>query len=400
MLYLNKGEDPMKQLHENRIKKLSEAIYKKGLDGAVIIQNADIYYFTGTVPQGVLVIDNNGEYLFGIIKPYERAVKESPLKNKIGISSLREVSDLLKKLNLGQESKLGMELDVVPYQIVKRIQQSYEKLEIVNISREIRGIRSVKDAGEIASIKHAGNILSETFEYLKKIIKPGLNELELAVAIESFMRLRGHQGFLRMRKFNLEMYYGALGVGTSTCQPTMFDGPVGVVGLYPAVPYFTGNSVISKGDTVMVDLMCGVDGYMADGTRNYHIAPYNDEVIKVHGLAVNIQDMIADLMKPGAIAEDLWFKARDMAINAGYENGFMGYGKNSVKFVGHGVGLEVDELPVLAPGFKSEIKEGQVVAVEPKFFGKTWAAGIENTYIITKNSAQRVIPIIDDIILI
>jgi Xaa-Pro aminopeptidase len=392
----------MKSRYLNRIKKLSLKMEESEIDLCIILQNVDLYYFTGTLPQGVLTISKDNKYFFGVIKPLERAITESPLKNIFPMKSMRELYKIIEKLELKDVKTIGLETDVVPWIIVERIRTTYPNAKVVNISKQIREIRAVKEEIEINEIKKSGKILSETFKEIKKILKNNFNELHVAAEIESFMRKKEHQGYIRVRKFNFELYYGALGIGTSVCYPSSFDGPVGAKGLYASVPYFSGREKIKKSDTVLVDLMAGVEGYLCDGTRTYLIQGIekHEEIFEVHQFALELQEEIRKKLKPGVIPENIYLSIMEKVKNSPWSENFMGWQNNKVGFIGHGVGLEIDELPVLAKGFKIPLVEGNVIAVEPKFFFGNQACGIENTFLVTSKGGEKLIPFADDIIVV
>ncbi|PKN44235.1 MAG: hypothetical protein CVU59_12160, partial [Deltaproteobacteria bacterium HGW-Deltaproteobacteria-17] len=178
----------------------------------------------------------------------------------------------------------------------------------------------------------------------------------------------------------------------SVRQPTLFDGPVGGTGLYAAAPFFSGNAVFDRGDTLLVDLMAGVEGYLADATRTYALDPVPEAVDRCHGVLLTIEEEVRRRLVPGAVPETLYQIAVEHAAAAGMAGGFMGYGENQVKFLGHGLGLEIDELPVLAPRFTEPLQENMVVAVEPKYFDDLLSTGVEDTFIVTPAGGENVIP--------
>src|SRR6185369_9875851 len=97
---------------------------------------------------------------------------------------------------------------------------------------------------------------------------------------------------------------------------------------------------------------------------------------------------------------ELWERARTMADEAGLGDRFMGPPGDQARFVGHGVGLELDELPVLAPGFKAPLREGMTIAIEPKFvFPGQGAVGIENTFLVTAQGGEKLTSYVADEVL-
>ncbi len=385
--------------HEDRISRLAAILDETGTDLCVILQNVDMYYFTGTLVQGFLLVKPDGNYCFCVQKPISRAMEESRLQPVNEASSPKKWEGIVKDFCQGKSiRKLGMETDVVPWDLANLFANMFPQAKLVNISPPIRKLRSIKNETELDAIRRAGVILGETFEALACHLSLGMKELEIAAFVEQKMRLLGHQGVMRVRKFNMELYYGALGVSASVRQPTLFDGPVGSGGLYAAAPFFAGNAPFLPGDTLMVDLMAGVEGYLADGTRTYALEPVPDEIGSAHQALLEILETTRRGLVPGAIPEQLYQQALDLAAKAGISEGFMGFGENRVRFLGHGLGLEIDELPVLAPRFSEPLEENMVVAVEPKLFTPTFATGVEDTFIVTPFGGEAVIPCPDGIL--
>ncbi|MDA3863548.1 MAG: Xaa-Pro peptidase family protein [Deltaproteobacteria bacterium] len=391
----------MNNYHTNRIKKLSDLLKEHNIDLAIILQNVDLYYLTGTLCQGALVINQEGKYIFAVAKPYARAVAETSLEKVTDLGSMRYLPEVIAEFSPEAVKTSGFELDTVPWKIINRIKKQFsDNLKLKDISPLLKSLRALKDDDEIKLIRKSGDILSKTFAHLPQLIRVGKTELEIAADLESFMRKLGHQGFLRVRKFNMELYYGSLGTGSTVAYPTLFDGPVGNKGLYKAVPYFCSQRKVKAGDTFMVDIMAGYKGYLADATRTYHLPPYAEHIKKAHEIAIGIDRHTRILLKPGTSPEQIYLDALKIAEKHQLDSNFMGFDSNRVKFLGHGVGLEIDELPVLAKKFVNKLQAGNVIAVEPKFFFANGAAGIENTYIINENGFENVIDYPNDLVLL
>ncbi len=136
---------------------------------------------------------------------------------------------------------------------------------------------------------------------------------------------------------------------------------------------------------MFVDAACGVDGYHTDKTMTYMFgAPLPDKVIAVHKKCVDVQNKIAAMLKPGAIPAEI-YKNMMESLDEDFKQNFMGFGERRVKFLGHGIGLHVDEMPVIAEGFNEPLVEGMVLAMEPKKgIENIGMVGIENTFKVTE----------------
>jgi Xaa-Pro aminopeptidase len=374
---------------DGRIACLQGQLGAAGLDGAFIVQTADLYYFTGTIQNAVLYVPVSGAPVLAVRMSYERAKRESPLKNIAPMRSYRELPEILGFTS--PPGKVGMELDVLPVSAHSKLSKSIGAPETVDISMAVRGIRAVKSPYEVGQIEGAAEIHRQVFSLVPSMMKEGMTELDLATRMDAEYGARGHSGPIRVRAWNQEFYAGVVSAGVSANAPTAFDGPDGMDGPSPATHQMAGSRVIVAGEPVIVDFVCIHNGYLADKTRIFCIGRPSEEAAEAHELAVQMQKEIAAELRPGAIPEDIYNDAKAIADESPWGNVFMGYGDNQVSFVGHGVGLELDELPVLASRFREPLVEGMTIAVEPKFFLEgVGAVGIEDTFVVERNGGRKI----------
>ena len=205
------------------------------------------------------------------------------------------------------------------------------------------------------------------------------------------LREAGHQGQLRFRGFNQEMHYGQVLAGPSGAVPGYSDSPLCGPGPNPVLGKGPNGHVLTAGDPVIVDLVGGHDGYLADQTRTFSVGPLADDLRAAHDVAAEILRAVEQQLRPGSTPSSLFDLAERMAGEAGLGEHFMGHGSGRVRFLGHGVGMEIDEMPVLAPGFDAPLEPGHVVAIEPKFvFPGRGAVGIENMYAVTADGYETI----------
>lgn len=222
------------------------------------------------------------------------------------------------------------------------------------------------------------------------IVRPGMMELALIAQIEHLFRMQGHVGMMRMRGYNQEIITGMVASGDAAAEPTYFDGPAGGRGLTPAAPQGASRKVIGENEPILVDIGCCIDGYVIDQTRTLVIGKLDEDLEAAYDVSEQILRETEKKLVPGTVCESLYADALQMAQDAGLSDHFMGYGEDQVKFLGHGIGMEIDEWPVLARGFKQKLEPGMVIAIEPKFtFPGRGVVGIENTYLITKDGYER-----------
>jgi Xaa-Pro dipeptidase len=355
-------------------------------DSLLILQNVDQYYLTGTLQNGVLWFPREGEPLLAVRKSYERAKIESTVKNLIPLKAYSELPGLIP--NPG--GTLGLELDVIPQSTYQQISKYFSKSKLVDGSMPVRQARAVKSAYEIECIRRAAKQLDTMFMDIPSQLHEGLAEFELAAHLEYVLRMAGHQGYTRVRRFNMEMHYGAVAFAETAAFPHAFDGPVGVRGLYPAVPMMGSRRTLKPNEPVMIDICGGYAGYIADGSRTYSIGPVTQTMRDTHQYILELNSWIEDQLRPGKIPSMIYQDILDRVAKTSFASHFMGAGENQVRFVAHSVGLELDEIPVIAPKFDTPLEPGVVFAVEPKvFYPGLGGVGVENTYVVTENACER-----------
>ena len=192
---------------------------------------------------------------------------------------------------------------------------------------------------------------------------------------------------------------GLVVAGTSGSSGGFFDGAVTGLGMSIASPHGASGAVIEVDQPVLIDYTGVFDGYIVDMTRMFVCGTLSDKLQNAFTVAGQIQDRIVAELKPGAICSELFALATKMAEEAGLGDCFMGPPGEQAKFVGHGVGLELDELPVLAQGFDMPLQAGQTIAVEPKFvFPDLGPIGIENTYVVTDQGGEKLTVLSDALV--
>jgi Xaa-Pro aminopeptidase len=370
-----------------RITRFQEQLQKSNIKAALITQRADLFYFSGTGQNAHLFIPAQGEPVLLVKKNLERARRECALREIRAISGISQLADFLKTAIASGES-IGLELDVLPANHYFRYQKLLDSFYLTDISSLIRRVRAVKTIYEINCLRRAAVLNTSVFNYAREILREGMSEVDLAAALEAFARSRGHQGAVRMRGFNQEMFFGHVMAGSSASMPSFFDGPTGGSGLNPSYPQGAGLNLIKRNEPVLIDYVAVVDGYMVDQTRVFVIGNLPPLLNKASDTALKIRQSLISLGKPGVFGSALFQIAADLADEAGLGEHFMGCNEQ-VSFVGHGVGLELDELPVIARNVDQPLEEGMVFALEPKFvFPGLGVVGIEDTFLVVPGGLE------------
>jgi len=369
---------------ERRIERLREALARAELAAAVIVQHADLAYFSGTNQQAHLIVPAAGEPRLLVRRVLERARRESPLARIEALRSLSSLPAELEAAGVGAGARLGFELDVLPARAFLDYGRRLPGYELADCAPAVRAVRAVKSAWDLDQMRAASEQVRRGAEAVPALIGPGVNEADVQLEVERVMRKAGHQGQLRFRGFNQEMHYGQILGGPSGAVPGYSDSPLCGPGPNPAVGKGPDRHVLAPGDTVIADLVGGHEGWLSDQTRTFSVGPAPADLAEAYERAVEILRAVEERLRPGAVPSALYELAEEMADAAGLGEHFMGAGAERVRFLGHGVGMEIDELPILAPGFDEPLVEGNVVAIEPKFvFPGRGAVGIENMYAVT-----------------
>jgi Xaa-Pro aminopeptidase len=381
---------PEKEI-ENRINSLKVAIDKAGLDGVVIVHHTNLFYFSGTSQSAHLFVPKKGKPLLMVRKSFKRAAKESSLDNIVEEKSIKKLEKRIFEAGYKDLSKIGLELDVIPFNTYKFYNDKvFVNSELVDASNIFKKIRLIKSRWEIDLLRTACKALTHGFGKVPALLKPGMTEIEFAGLFEAQLRKSGYGGCSKMRAFNQDFLFGNIVSGISGSIPTYFDGPVGGEGLTPANnPHGAGWKKIQRDEPVYLDYTCVVNGYTADAERIYVMGDLSEKFYKAHDNALKIQDELIRMIEPGVEWQTLYLKAVDMAEKFSMLDNFMGIGNDQVKFIGHGVGLELDEFPVFAKGLSMKLEIGMCFAIEPKFVFPDGAVGIENTFALRDDKVEK-----------
>jgi Xaa-Pro aminopeptidase len=374
---------------ERRLDALRRGLAQAGLDAALLVQNTDLAYFSGTNQQAHLLVPAAGEARLLVRRTVDRARRESPLPHIEPLRSLSGLAQAIADSGLQPGASVGMEFDVLPAAAYLGYRRRLEGHELVDCSQVVREVRAVKSGWDLERMRGAAVQVDRAARAVPGLIRAGVSEAKVQLEVEKALREAGHQGQIRFRGFNQEMHYGQVLGGPSGAVPGYSDSPLCGPGPNPAVGKGADGRVLEPGDPVIVDLVGGFDGWLADQTRTFFVGRAPADLRSAYETAVHILRAAQEELRPGAVPSHLYEHARERAAGAGLEEHFMGAGADRVRFLGHGVGMEIDELPILAPGFDRPLEPGNVVAIEPKFvFPGRGAVGIENMYAVTADGCE------------
>ena len=308
----------------------------------------------------------------------------------IYIRKPENIPDALAERGLALPKTIALELDITSYNDILRLEKLFPGAQVANGTAIMRAVRAVKTDYEIAKLKESGAHHDRAYRHIPRIYRYGMTDVELQIEIERQLRLEGSLGQFRISGQSMEIFMGNLLCGDNADNPTPYDFAMGGAGLSTSLPVGCNGTAIKPGNTVMVDLGGNFTGYMTDMTRTFYLGDLSDLTKKAHETSIKICHTIKEMAKPGVEAKALYEKAMEIVTEAGLEEYFMGH-RQKAGFIGHGVGIEINEFPVLAPKSKHILEAGNVIAVEPKFvIPHVGAAGIENTYLVTENGMEQI----------
>ena len=378
--------------HAQRQARVAAALQARDLDAALVLPAAEVYWLTGTRQNAVLWLPARGAPTLLVRKSLSRARAEAAVEDVRPLPPSRELAGLLPG------ARVGLALDAVPAATVAWWGRQLPGASLEDLSGEVRTLRSTKSPAELALMREGARRLGGVLASLPSFLRPGLTELEVAAEVERRLRLAGHEGNPRIRAFNAELFGGLLVAGGGAADGGFFDGPVVGQGLHPAYPIGASRRTIGAGEPVLCDYTLVHGGYVVDMARTAVCGPAAPELVRAHDASRRLQDAVAARLRPGTPAAAPWEAALAEAETAGLAGVFMGPPGDQARFVGHGVGLELDELPVLAPGSRAVLEVGQTIAVEPKFvLPGIGAVGVENTFVVTERGGERLSDLDDDL---
>jgi len=376
-----------------RLQALRAAVAAQKWDAALIVQDVDLFYFSGTMQNALLFCPPTGNAIMMVKKYQERAQRESAVEHVIPFSSWTELPTLITKHHGAMPKIIGVELDVLPTKDYLRLQRIFNDVTIADSAPAIQQIRRIKSAYEIDLMKKAGEIGKMVYAEVPQVLREGMTEIELAGIMVAEAMRHGHQNYLRMRAFNSYAFSWHVLSGPAGGELSFIDAPMGGIGLSPSFPVGASQKKIALHEPILIDFGICYQGYQIDETRMFCLRNVPREFKAAYEAACRIEAAITAAARPGASCRKLYETGWETARALGYEESFMGPPGHKTRFIGHGIGLEIGELPFIAEGHDYPLEQGMTFAVEPKMvFPGKGAVGIENTFAVTKDGVEKLTP--------
>lgn len=364
-----------------------------GADACLLCVDVNLYYLTGRIYNGYFYIPAEGKPYFFVKRPAGFSGE-----NVYYIRKPEDITDILSAAAMELPEYLWLETDVLSYNESIRLEKIFRPARLGDAGKLMRNIRKVKTAEEIEQFRISAQRHVEVYKEVRECFRMRMTDLQLQYEIEYRMRKMGSLGLFRAYGSNMDVFMGSLLAGKNAEAPSPFDFALGGQGEHSIYPLGACGVVLEEGMAVMVDMAGNYTPYMTDMTRVFSVGRLADEAYRAHRVSLDIHERVMEMARPGTACADLYREAVDIAERAGLSDCFMGT-QQQAKFIGHGVGLQINELPVLTPRSQEVLEPGMVFALEPKFvIPGTGAVGIENTLLVTDSGVENLTVFEEDII--
>lgn len=373
--------------------RIREAMQYDGADGCLLTVDVNLYYTTGKIFSGYIYFPLEGDPLFFIKRPVGI--------NGHNIHYIRkpeQIPEIFATLGIKLPKKLWLEGDELSYNEYIRLLKIFNPEETGNATTRLRALRAVKTPWEINQVRLAACAHEATYKQIPECFRPGMTDIEFQIEIEKRMRQNGSFGLFRAFGANMDIFMGSILAGDNAETPSAFDFALGGAGMHPSVPLGANGTLLKEGTAIMIDMAGNYTAYMTDMTRVYSVGKLSDLAYKAHQVSLRIQNEIINVVKPGTVCSDIYNLAASIVEKEQLSSYFMGT-KQQAKFIGHGVGIQINELPVFTPRSKEILEPNMVFALEPKFvIPGTGAVGIENTFLVTDTGLEKITQFEEEII--
>ena len=368
-----------------RQKKVQNAMLKAGVDGMLLTTDVNIYYMTGLVFSGYYYLPVDDEPILFVKRPGGLSGERL-----FPIRKPEQIPDIFVSNGWALPENVLLEADEISYNEYMRLQNVFQFKKTNNATTFMRTIRMVKTPWEIDQLRISAERHAATYSKIPNCYRPGMTDLHLQAEIEHQMRLNGSIGVFRAFGPGMNIFMGSLLAGENAQTPSPFDFALGGGGQSAFCPIGANGTMLKSGMSVMVDMAGNYTDYLTDMTRVYSIGKLSELAYSAHQVSLEIQCAVEAAAKPGALCADLYNLSYSIVEKAGLTEYFMGT-RQQAKFVGHGIGLEINEPPVMTPRSKELLEPCMTFALEPKFvIPQVGAVGIENSFLVTDTGVEKI----------
>lgn len=367
-----------------RWQNLRERMQLAGADACLVCSNVNIYYYAGRIINGYIYFSADAAPLFLVRRPI--GLEGEGVRY---IRKVEQIPEILSEEGLPQPETLMLEDDNIFYGERSRCAKAFGNVRTVNASPVIRDLRKIKSPYEIMQMRESARLQTESLRLMPQLYAKGMTDRDLTIEIEYTFRKKGSLGMFRIFGPSMEAFMGQTLAGDNAAAPSPYDFALGGAGEHPSLPVGDNGTLLTEGMAVMVDMNGNFTGYIADQSRTFSIGRLSDKAYYSHQVSLEIHDELQSMGRPGVACEELYHKAIEIAKRHSLQDFFMGTHQQA-KFVGHGVGLVINEMPVLCDRNKEPLEKSEIIAIEPKIIVEgTGAVGIENTYLVTESGLEN-----------
>ncbi|MDR0331975.1 MAG: Xaa-Pro peptidase family protein [Dysgonamonadaceae bacterium] len=369
--------------YKNRIKNVQNAIIQSQADACIITTAVNQFYLFGFIFDGYAYILPNDEPILFVKRPEN-------IENAIYIRKPEQIPDFLCNNGLSLPKKVLIEADRITLNNALRLQNALENPQLLNVSGIMREIRSVKSEYELSEMRKCAAIQTDVYRQIPSLYQKGMTDVLFQTEVERVMRQHGSIGIFRAFGDNMDIFMGSVLAGDNAQAASAYDFAMGGKGVSPYLPIGASDVKLEDGMTIMFDMAGNFLPYMSDMTRTFAIGKVDKKAYDAHQVSIEMNEWVSENVKPGTHCADIYYYSLETAKKYNLENYFMGTTQQA-KFVGHGLGLEINEPPVFTPRSKEILRPNIAFAYEPKFvLPGIGAVGIENTFIINENGVEKI----------
>lgn len=373
-----------------RHRKVQAIMEREGIQAMLVASNVNLLYLFGKIFSGIAYVPVVGEVEFFVRRPQSYGAYAH-------LHYVRKIEQLTEIVNCSNVATLALELDELSYSDIQRQHKLVPNSTLVNATAVLREARMVKTPGEIMATRATAEAHMAVYRQIPSLYKSGMTEHTLQIEIERIMRIGGSTGIFRTFGSAMEIYMGSLLSGDNAAAPSPYDFALGGAGTV-ALPLGATGEPLKKGSSVMIDMAGNYGPYLSDMSRTFSIGQLPEEAYRLHDLSRRMHQEVMQTATPGTSCAELYMQCLDIVESEGAKPYFMGLSQQA-QFVGHGLGLQINELPVLTSRSRDTLTTGMIIAFEPKFvLPNIGAVGIENTYLVTESGIDNLTPLEEEIV--
>ncbi len=385
MNFLN---DNMREELAKHFAKILQVMDKHEVDTLLVASNANIYYCSMRFFRGYVLLSKGKAPVWFVIRP----TNVKPENDIIRIRKPEDIPAWMENNGYPSPSVFGLEKDDLTYSEICRLKKLFPDASLGDASKILREARMTKTDWELNEMRKDGIHHCAAYKRFTGVYREDMTDVEFQIELERILRIEGALGYSRTSGNLMEINLGSVINGDNADNPTPYDFSMGGAGVHPSLPVGANGTIMKPGTSVMVDMSGAFNGYQTDMTRVWRIGEVSGTAYKAHECSRHILRRLEEIGKPGVSCAELYEVAIQIAREEGLEDYFMGH-RQKAPFIGHGVGIQLNEMPVLTPRSRDILQEGMTLAIEPKFvIPGVGAVGVENTYVVRSNGLENLTP--------